>query len=381
MPYGFSRCEVRIDSADSLPADDAKHFAVERADPRHVLFVHEANDTRSPLYFRSALASAAETAFTLDVVNANQAGEAQPSKYAFVVLSDVLTLPPAFESSLLSYVRNGGSVLIAAGTSTARRPRIPITGDSILESRNYSRNGQSFLSIGDADPSYPGIQKANRWAGVRFYFAVRVEPGDSRIVARLTDQTPVLLEKKIGSGRALLLASGLDNVTNDFPLHSVFVPFVEQTARDLSGTESRGSSRVVDTLLELRGAKEQAVSVEVVDPDGKRPLSLKEAAAAQSIPLSRAGFYELRLANGRQDLVAVNPDSGESDLEVLPNDVLALWRGTPTNKPQEVVVAGAQPPETRPYGLWWYVLLLALVAGVAEAWLSGRYLGVRREDL
>ena len=41
VPYGFSRCEVSIDSADTLPADDVSLFAVERSDPRHVLFVHE----------------------------------------------------------------------------------------------------------------------------------------------------------------------------------------------------------------------------------------------------------------------------------------------------------------------------------------------------
>ena len=38
VPYGFSRCEVRIDSADALPADDASLFAVERSDPQQVLF-------------------------------------------------------------------------------------------------------------------------------------------------------------------------------------------------------------------------------------------------------------------------------------------------------------------------------------------------------
>ena len=70
----------------------------------------------------------------------------------------------------------------------------------------------------------------------------------------------------------LLLTSGLDNLTNDFPLHPVFVPFVDQTARYLSGTDSRSGSRVVDSFLELRTAKEQSVSVEVIDPDGKRPF-------------------------------------------------------------------------------------------------------------
>ena len=40
VPYGLARCEVRIDSADSLPDDDVSRFAVERTDPKKVLFVH-----------------------------------------------------------------------------------------------------------------------------------------------------------------------------------------------------------------------------------------------------------------------------------------------------------------------------------------------------
>src|SRR6202171_524353 len=64
VPYGYTRCEVRIDSADAFPADDASIFAVERTDPRRVLFVYEAGDSRSPVYFRAALASSAESGFT-----------------------------------------------------------------------------------------------------------------------------------------------------------------------------------------------------------------------------------------------------------------------------------------------------------------------------
>src|ERR1700681_236824 len=85
VPYGFTRCEVRIDSADTLPADDVSLFAVERSDPRRVLFVHEPSASRSPLYFGSALAAAAESAFPLESVRVDQAASVQPSKYAFVV--------------------------------------------------------------------------------------------------------------------------------------------------------------------------------------------------------------------------------------------------------------------------------------------------------
>jgi hypothetical protein len=381
VPYGFSRCEVRIDAADSLPADDVSLFAVERSDPRKVLFVHEVNDTRSPLYFRSALASAAESAFTLESVSVDQTANLLPSKYAFVVLSDILSLPSTFENTLTSYVKGGGSVLIALGTAGARRQRVPVFGDNILESRYYSREGQRFLTVGETDPSHPSIEKAARWAGVKFYFAVRVDAANSRVVARLTDQTPLLLDKNIGEGRALLLTSGLDNLTNDFPLDPVFVPFIDQTARYLSGTESRSSSRVVDSFLQLRSAKEQAISVEIVDPGGKRPLSLKEASSAQTYQLTDAGFYQLRLANGRQDLVGVNPDRRESNLDVIPEDVLSLWRGkAPANTEQAAVADGQGPQQKKPFPLWWYVMLLVLGVAVAESIFASHYLAIQRED-
>ena len=380
VPYGFSRCEVRIDSADALPGDDASLFAVERSDPQQVLFLHEQGDTRSPLYFGAALGAAAESAFTMESVPVAQAGNVQFSKYAFVVLSDAGSLPASLENDLLKYVRAGGNVLIAAGTAMGRRSRVPVFGANIEQTRYYSNNGGSYLTVGDADPSYPAIAKADRWSGVKFYYAAQVDGSDSRIVAKLSDQTPLLLEKRIGEGRVLLLASGLDNVTNDFPLHPQFVPFVEQTAFYLSGTERRIPSRMVDSFLELRNAKEQAVGVEVIDPDGRRPLSLKDAATAQTYQLTRAGFYQFRLANGRQDVVGVNPDRRESDLAVMPADVQSLWSGNTGTQPNQHAIAADDPPKNNRYPLWWYVMLFTLAAALAESWVANQHLGLRRED-
>src|ERR1700676_2457435 len=141
VPYGFTRCEVRIDSADVFPADDVSLFAVERTDPRRALFVYEPGDSRSPTYFRAALASAAEAAFTLDATSVAKAAGLPLSKYAFVVLSDVISVPASFESELLKYVQTGGSVWGAVGTSAAPNTRLPVFVGNILESRNYSRTG------------------------------------------------------------------------------------------------------------------------------------------------------------------------------------------------------------------------------------------------
>jgi hypothetical protein len=358
-------------------------FAVERSDPQKVLFLHESGDTRSPLYFGAALAAAAESAFTMESIPVAQGGNVRPSDYAFVVLSDVVSLPASLESTLTRYVRAGGSVLVAAGTSTGRLARIPVFDANVRGALYYTSAGGLAQTVGDADPSYSSIGKADRWSGVKFYYAVKVDDTGSRVVARLTDQTPLLLEKQMGEGRVLLLASGLDNLTNDFPLHPDFVPFVEQTAFYLSGTARRSGSRLVDSFIDLRTSKEEAVSVEVIDPQGRRPLSLKEAASAKTYQVTQAGFYELRLANGRQDVIGVNPDRRESDLEVLSPDILSLWTGKNTAGPSGSAAERVAPPpedKSKPYGLWWYVMLLGLGAALAESWVASRYLGIRQED-
>ncbi len=381
VPYGFTKCEVRIDSADTFPADDVSIFAVERSDPRPALFVSDAGDSRSPLYFRSALGSASESAFSLQMVSTAEATNLQLSKYAFVVLSDLISIPAQFESALSRYVQAGGSVWIAEGTSAAHSTRVPVFGGNVLDSHDYSRTSDRYLNVADADPTHPSVEKADHWSGVKFYFAVRVDPGDARVIAHLTDGTPLLLEKKIGEGNVLLFASGLDNLTNDFPLHPIFVPFIEQTALYLSGTERRSGARVVDSFLELRSSKEKSVGVEVVDPQGNRPLTLKDASSAQTYQLASAGFYELKLASGRQDVIGVNPDRRESNLEVIPDDVLALWRGNSgTGTTQQAGAAGSPQEQTQPYRLWWYIMLLVFAAAIAESLLADRYLGTQQQE-
>jgi hypothetical protein len=386
VPYGFSRCEVKID-ADGFPDDDLRRFAVERSDPQKALLIKNYVDNRSPLYVGAALSAAAQSAFILESINVNEAADRKPSNYAFILLSDLGSMPSLLENSLTQYVRSGGSLLIAAGTSAGARSQIPIFGAHIIETRDYTRVPDRYMTVGSSDSSYPAVAKTGGWPGVKFFYALDVDPGSgpdaARIIVRLGDQTPLLLEKRIGEGRVVLLTSGLDNLTNDFPLNPAFVPFIEQTARYLAGSERQGGARPVDAFLELRNAKEQGQGVEVTDPEGKRPLTLGEAASAQSFQLTEAGYYQLRLANGRQDEVGVNPDPKESSLDVIPEESLALWRGEGGQSSQEASAQGQPNPGTPkkiPETLWWYVMLLVLASAVAESVLASRYLGTPREE-
>jgi hypothetical protein len=247
-----------------------------------------------------------------------------------------------------------------------------------VEAANYfGREGERFQTAAWLDPSHPSIGKSDRWDGVRFYQAVKVDGSKARVAARLSDQTPLLLEKQIGEGRALVFASTLDNIANDLPIHPAFVPFIEQTSRYLARLDDGQASFAVGSYLDLRDAREKGASIEVLDPKGERAMSLDEATKAQNILLGRAGFYEVRRPNKRDDLVAVNADRRESDLSVLPAETVTLWENTGITKAGEGSIAGDE--QSKPVSVWWYVMLLVLGLAVAESVLGNRHLAVDKE--
>jgi hypothetical protein len=401
LPYGLSRGSVRIDAADALAADDEFLFVIERSDRKRGLFVYQPADTRSALYFGSALTAAAQSSVALDKVTVDRLADTDPTQYQFVVISDVESLPSGFAERLLKYVQRGGSVLLALGTAAGQQRQIPVFGGEITSLHHYSREAERYAAVGEATTAYPAAGSPEEWEGVRFFYAASVDEQGARVGVRLQDRTPLLLEKAVGEGRVLLFASGFDNLTNDLPLHPVFVAFVDRAVRYLTGGDLGSSSHRVDELLQLRTEREStAVGVEVIDPSGARGLSLQESASARSYPLSRTGFYELRLADGRHDLVAANADRRESDLTPVPEDVLALWRGgtqggataTPSaaGGPHSAseshqggvpALSAVTPPSSAVHSsLWWYAISLLLVLALAESAVGSGYLGTLRDE-
>jgi hypothetical protein len=379
-PFGPSRGEVRIDSADSLPNDDHFYFSVEHVEPRHVLFVHQANNTRGLFYFQNGLESSGKSAFVIDPATVEQTANISPSKYAFVVLSDVAGLPAAFENELRSYVRNGGSVLIALGSRSVASAKVPVA-DKVVDGASYTgREGERFQTAAWLDTSHPSILQANRWDEVKFYWAIRLNPGKARVAAKLTDGTPLLLDEQSGDGHILVFASTLDNVENDFPVHKCcFVPFVEQTARYLGRLNDTQPAVFVGAFEELRDSKEKGTAVDVLDPRGERALSLEEAARAQNIQFTMAGFYDIRRPSGRNEVVAVNADRRESDLTPAPPETLSLWKNTAQGTASTSTNGESVEAQSKPFSLWWYVMLAVLALAVAESFLGNRHLSVDKE--
>jgi hypothetical protein len=349
---------------------------VERSDPRPALFVHDTDANGGLLYFKTALEAAGQSAFDVTPATADQVANLSPSKYAFVVLSDVGSVAPGFENQLRDYVRGGGSVLVALGHRSVLRGKVPVTGQTIEESRYSGREGDRFQAAAWLDTSHPSILKDDRWDDVKFLRAMRVAPGEARVVARLTDQTPLLMDQQMGEGHVLVFASTFDNLDNDFPLHSSFVPFVDQTARYLARMDSGPPAVMVGSFAELRDSKEKGAAVDVVDPKGDRALNLDEATKAQNIQFTMAGFYDIRRPNGRNELVAVNADRRESDLTPTSPESLVLWQNTANGTAE---AGGPAAGEQKPLSLWWYVMLAVLALTVAESLLGNQHLSVDKE--
>ncbi|MBZ5590678.1 MAG: BatA domain-containing protein [Acidobacteriia bacterium] len=377
-PYGMNRGEVRIDSADAFPADDHYYFSMERSDPGPALFVHTARDGRDLLYYRTAILSSRDAAFTLEAASPDQAATLPLSRFAFVVLSDVPDVPPAFEQALRGYVRAGGSLLVALGPSSAGRKRIPAVDLEIRETRYTSRDAGHFETIATLDASHPSTHQAGAWAGVRVYRSVRIETGTARVLAKLSDETPLLVEQSVGDGRVLVFASTFDNLSNDFPLHAGFVPFVDETAHYLARLDDRPANLTVGSYLDLRSGREPSGSaIEVIDPGGARALTLAESTRATNIALNQEGFYEVRRPNRHNELVAVNPDRRESDFYVIPPETLALWQNT--GQGSRAQPAGGTEQERKPLDFWWYVMMVVLVLAVAESLVGNQHLTVDKE--
>jgi hypothetical protein len=378
VPYGLTKCEVRIDGADKFPQDDHWYFSVERADPKPALLVHGDNDTASPLYLRTALESSTDAAFTLDSQTTVQSTNANVQKYAFVILSDPGPIPARLEENLEAYVKAGGSMLVSLGRNAVPGRKVPVADVLITALHTIARETEAVQTVAQIDNSYPSFGKAQNWDSVEiFQYATIQAPPDSpdtRIAARLANGLPLMVDRKVGEGHVLIFASAFDNVANNLPLQPVWLPFLEQTTHEMGGVGSARGTYKVGSFVDLRTVKEKNVPVTIIGPGDKRLLTLSESAKAITFQFPSEGFFDIRRDNGREELAAVNPDRRESDFAVLPAETLALWKNTGVASKTEAGSMSSQNKRDDNAELWWWVLALLAVLAVAESVLGNRHL-------
>ena len=377
-PRGFSRAEFRLEPPDALPADDARRAALDNTEPEPVLFVSADSRQRDLLYFQTALGASAAAHFRIESASLDAAARLDPAGYSLVVLSDVPELPSGFESRLATWVEAGGAVFAALGPNTALAGRVPLTGHEVEQPLSAERGNAPFQGAGESDSSHPVASAAEGLRAVKFFLYALVQPRESDAVPlRLGNGAPLLVEHEMGGGRALLFASSLDNVWNDLPLKPVFVPFVAEAARYLSGAEASTGEALLGDTLELGRRRSSDSTVQVADPAGRPVLTLSDSVNREMLPLDSVGFYEIR-GGRRAEVVAVNTDPRESNLRPVERDVLELWQSTGQASDTQMAVAGVPPPEVPPWRLWRLALVLLLLAVLVESFVGNRHLDAVR---
>ena len=387
LPAGIARGEVRI-GADALPADDAFFFTVAEGENIPVLIVEsDGAASTTSLYLARALAIGDAPGFRVRTV---QSGRLTSSDLdaAVIIFNDAP--PPRAELArvLSARVANGAGLVLVAGPRAEDRAwpadaaaLLPATAGPIAD-RPPGRPG----AIGFMDRSHPALTvfrapRSGDFAAARFLRYRSLQPAEgAEILARFDDGAAALVERRVGTGRSLILASTLDGVWNDLPVQPVFLPLIHQITRYAAGYAERRRwytiGEVVDLTRDPSGIASDSTrgTLVALAPSGARTIIPPERRAV--LELGERGFHELRPESGdRTVALAANVAVAESDLRRIDPEELALAIGpAPRDTVADeaaVATAGLAEPGSQRH-LWWWLLAAAFLLFAGETVLGNR---------
>jgi hypothetical protein len=221
-----------------------------------------------------------------------------------------------------------------------------------------------------AGPRYSDFTKIHFWKQQRFALKV---PAVSRAIARFDNGDPALLERRLGTGRLLALASGWNPDDSQLALSSKFVPLVGALLELACGTAritSGGTVHEPVTLPDLPGSP-----AFVIQAPGGRKIDVPAGTRSFS-GTDEPGIY--RATAGTNEFpFAVNLASVESNTAPLELEQLAQ-RGVPLGKSlsrAERTERIRQQRDTELEGrqkVWRWLIVAALGLLTAETWWAGR---------
>jgi hypothetical protein len=378
LALGDNRVQARLIgdaalAADALAADNHRVAVIRNspADPVPLLTAQPLG--RAVSYVSTALA-ASGAGYVVEAEPLRSFDARALPRYRWLIVDDLGALDATLAAELADYVRQGGALFAALGQMSATRARLPVLGDA---AHGSAGSEDSPLMVGAIDASSPLLAGLSGWEAVSIQHLLRValQPVDHVLVAA-SDGTPLLLERRMGRGRLLLYAGDLEYAGNDLPLQPLFVGLMAQIARSLSGRGELPAQLPLDASLAL--GELGAGAGQLIDPAGRRLLSLGQTRRPPTVKLSQTGFYEI-YTPATEALVAVNPDTLESDLAPMSAAALGRWRAalaTPDTPASEAGAAATAGAGTTPVHVPLAPLLLCLlcVTVIAESLLGNRAL-------
>ena len=371
---GENRVVLRINTDDDLRADNNWYHVVDNDPPATIPLLTLNTDSLPVTYLSAALESAGDYRVEPMII-----GEFDPrvlSRYRWAVIDEIGFIDQQLEQALTEFLENGGNLLAFAGDRAASLESLPVSGHRQSATSVRPQAGD-FLSIGQMDVRHPVLSGTEGWQSVNVSRSLSLDvPDGDEVLIRLENNEPFLIEKRVGQGRILLMPASLDNRWNDLPVRPVFVSFIIESARYLSGVNQIPKIYIAGATLPL--ALTGNSSGQVVDPDGNSVLSLADTTREQQIRLNKPGFYEVYTPQG-ETVVAANVDPLESDLRKVSQEVLDRWQDATGGQP----LAGAGSfgaEEAEMVDLWHWVLFLLALVVIAESILGNMHLTPRRME-
>ncbi len=412
---------------DGLAMDNKRFFAFCADDSPGVLVVNGAPsdiwDFDETFYLVCAIAPgtrgqgfggagqrpAAKQAVEPRVITARELPKARLADYSAVVLANIGRLNRPAADLLADYVREGGGLIIFCGDQVKPELYNKMFRDksssrllpcTLIGPRDYEE-GLDVLSLVplDWEHSIFSALKDIREDGFSTTYFSRVmvceeDRGDRSVsvLARFSNGSPALLERKVGAGCVLFFAATCDRDWTNMPLRPVYLPLVHQMLSYIAGRRQHASSYLVgETVKYAFGPGLKKLALTVTDPAGgvteakvvAQPL-LSEVLAAPGGALTASfdntldpGIYsaEVVTASGREVRhFAVNVDVRESDLARLTQAQVAdALGGKALQLRSQDELASAISSMRTGVKLWDYFFYLALLALLAEGWLANRF--------
>lgn len=397
-----TRAVVRLGTAaqppvDALARDNVFNFTVTPTAPVPVMAVSQ-GPSDATLYLSRALAIGEAPRFDAVMQSPDAlAGEAM-NRARVIILNDV-PISDAAAAKLVTFVEGGGGLFMAVGPRatwpSARAAWLPASiGPPVDRTRSAAR--LSGMDYGHAIFEPFRAPRSGDFSTARFYsYRALGAAKEASVLARFDTGEPALVERTAGRGRVILYASTLDLTWNDLALKPMFLPFVHQLGRHLSGFREQPAWLTIGQVLDIDAAEVAAGATSgraartadgraILTPSGQRrdlavPVAAPGAAAtpAAALELNEQGFYEIR-GSGREAgpviVAASNVSLAESNLDRMdPKELVSAvtGNGTSGSTPGENVVSDeAQELAQR---VWWYLLFAGILLLIAETALAHRY--------
>jgi hypothetical protein len=346
--YHVARVELR---SDSLEPDNTRWLAVYQ--PRRLPVLIVESPAAPARYLADALGVDSASVFRLTTIPAAEFGRYDPRRFATVVVTDAAALSRPDWTRLGFFLQSGGSALVMFGN--------PPSDSSLLAGRirflGWSRPA-GFVSVASLDTTHPVLEILNApdLSEARFFAHTRLAPGAGRVLARLSDGEPLMLDAE--NGRLIVWAFTAEPEFTDLVFKAAFVPLLHRTLLYLASGELHSDYMVGDTI---RAPVDGSGSVTVSTPDGRVVETPEPGAGRPEVVLTRTGQPGIYRVGDRP--YAINVLAAEGDLSQAAADALReqgyqVWS---SGDNRQSPIANRQSSDLSPLLLW-----LAALAFAAE---------------